>query len=211
MGAHIRLGELLMRAGVLSAQQIETAREEQERWGGRLGRVLVERGYLSEPVLVRVLSKQLGIRPASLERAWVPPDIIQRLGQDFLRDHAVCPEGVDEGSRTLRLAMADPTDVAVIDDAQFRTGLRVVALIAGESEIEATLDRMLGWTAAPNSDFQDRLESAAEPSSSPANDPLAELSLTQAQQERALRVLVDLLIEGGVFTREQYLDLLSRQ
>ncbi|MGF1511495.1 MAG: hypothetical protein ACFB9M_18535 [Myxococcota bacterium] len=206
MGQKVRLGELLTRAGVISSQQLEAAMAEHERRGERLGRVLVERGYVSEAVLVRVLSRQLGVRPANLQRAWVPAEILQKLTETFLRDNAICPEGFDEPGRALRLAMADPTNVTLVDEVRFRTGLKVSVSIAGEREIEATVDRMCGWIAGPTSDFQNR------PSSPDPGDALLnQLSVAQSQQERALRVLVDILIENGVFTRDEYLDLLSRQ
>ena len=56
----IRLGDLLVRANVISEVQLQQALAEQQRWGGRLGGILVRMGLLTEDLLVKALSKQLG-------------------------------------------------------------------------------------------------------------------------------------------------------
>lgn len=213
MNAKIRLGDLLVRAGVLTPTQLEAALSEQRRWGGRLGRILVQMQFLSESVLVRALSKQMGIRAAELARANVPPELLKKLSPRFLRDNAVCPERYDPQQKVLHLAMADPSNVRVVDEVRFRCGVRVEPCIAGEREIQDTLNRMLGLDQAHQAAAHREVElaQAAPPSTDVPLGQWAKLDGAQRQQEQALRVLVDLLIEKGVFTRSQYLDLLSRR
>ena len=71
MAPRIRLGELLVRAGVLDEYKLNAALAEQQRWGGRLGRVLVDMGFVSEEILVKALSKQLAVPVA--QSGTLPP------------------------------------------------------------------------------------------------------------------------------------------
>lgn len=213
MNARIRLGDLLVRAGVLSPTQLDAALAEQRRWGGRLGTILVQMRFISESVLVRALSKQMGIRAADLRQAAVPPEVMQRLSATMLRDQAVCPEAYDAQNKVLHLAMADPWNVQVLDEVRFRCGVRVEPSIAGERDIQDTLNRLLGETGGLSVAHREvELQRSGTPASGPGVLPSQWQALVAShkQQEQALRILVDLLIDKGVFTRAEYLALVSR-
>src|SRR5207245_5322013 len=62
----IKIGDLLVRAGVITELQLKAALAEQQQWGGKLGDILVRMEFLTEEVLVRALSKQTGIARADL-------------------------------------------------------------------------------------------------------------------------------------------------
>src|SRR5919204_6477003 len=62
----IRIGDLLVKAGVITELQLKAALAEQQQWGGKLGDILVRMEFLTEEVLVRALSKQTGIARADL-------------------------------------------------------------------------------------------------------------------------------------------------
>src|SRR5258708_16313229 len=77
----IKIGDLLVKAGVITELQLKAALAEQQHWGGKLGDILVRMDFLTEEVLVRALSKQTGIARADLTGevdrsalALVPPD-----------------------------------------------------------------------------------------------------------------------------------------
>ncbi len=216
MVSRIRLGDLLVRAGVLTSTQLSAALTEQKRWGGQLGRILVEMNFISEPLLVRALSKQLGMEQAKMRELKVPSAIVSSLDFSFLRKASCCPLKADVAQRVLWLAMADPTNLKTVDEIRFRTGYRVEPLIAGETEIGRAIDRL---EQKPN---YPEVEIPHGPPANPTTPPKMPVATTgdivaasylrshQARQERALRVMVDLLIEKGLFTREEYLELLKR-
>ena len=62
----IKIGDLLVKAGVITELQLKAALSEQQQWGGKLGDILVRMEFLTEEVLVRALSKQTGIARADL-------------------------------------------------------------------------------------------------------------------------------------------------
>lgn len=143
MAQRIKLGELLVRAGVLDEPRLTSALAEQKRWGGRLGKILVNMGYMSEDLLVKALSKQLGIPRADFASMNLPPDLIEKMDPDFLHEHVVCPVAFDPQRRLLTLAMADPTQSSPLDALRFKTGMRVEPLIAGEGQIGQAIEKLM--------------------------------------------------------------------
>src|SRR5262249_31322445 len=135
-------GELLVRAGVLDDFKLKAALAEQSKWGGRLGRILVEMNFVSEDLLVKALSKQLGIPRARLQQIDVPNEILGKIDDHFAAQHAVCPERYIAERKTLVIAMSDPTNVPAIDELRFKTGLRIETSLAGELEISQAIDRI---------------------------------------------------------------------
>ncbi len=144
MAGKIRLGELLVRAGVLDELKLKAALAEQQRWGGRLGRILVDMNFVSEDLLTKALSKQLGFPRATFVEMNIPASILAKVPADFARSNACCPEHFDPARNLLTVAMADPTNMPVADEIRFKTGLRVEATIAGEAQISRAIDSLYG-------------------------------------------------------------------
>ncbi|MEO1335620.1 MAG: hypothetical protein AAFV29_08240 [Myxococcota bacterium] len=144
MAGKIRLGELLVRAGVLDEMKLKAALAEQQRWGGKLGRVLDDMNFVSEDLLTKALSKQLGFPRAVFAEMNIPSFVLSSVPADFARSNACCPERFDAGRKMLTVAMADPTNVPVCDELRFKTGLRVEPTIAGEVQISTAIDQLYG-------------------------------------------------------------------
>ena len=221
MAHRIKLGELLVRAGVLDEAKLKAALHEQERWGGRLGATLVAMGFVPEDLLVKALSKQLAVPVAHLDELDVPDQILRRIDLDFAKVHGVCPERYLLDRRTLLVAMADPINVQVIDEIGRRTGLRVQPTVAGERAINLAIGRLYGESVGNEAvgeadlvDAQDRPSSLPpEPVlAAPASAELvAALEAAQRKQHKAIRVMAELLIERGVLPRDEYLARLNRR
>ncbi len=247
MAPRIRLGELLVRAGVLDEYKLKAALAEQQRWGGRIGKILVDMNFVSEEILVKALSKQLAVPLANLDAAKVPPQLLERLDTEFARANLLCPEQLYPDRRTLVVAMADPINVKVIDEITYRTGYRVEPTLSGERAILVAIARLYGAdTAAIDSTggeeiFIDNSGGVREMSRPPsvadvprpvalvppqpapapalavptaAQDPVVGMveALDEAhkKQLRAIRAMVDLLVDKGLLSREEYLARLNR-
>ena len=144
MAAPTRLGDLLLHAGVITQLQLETALTEQKKWGGKLGAILVRMGALSEDLLIKALSRQLGIPRANLEAVSVPEAIKQRLDKTTCEQLSVCPVRYVQERRALMVAVSDPFNVVILDDLGRRVGLRIEPLLAGETQIVAAIGRLFG-------------------------------------------------------------------
>ena len=229
MTPRIKLGELLVRAGVLDESKLKAALHEQERWGGRLGAALVAMGFVPEELLVKALSKQLAVPMAHLDQIDVPNSILEKLDIDFVKSHAVCPERYLVDRRTLMVAMADPINVTTIDEIGRRTGLRIQPTVAGERSIGIAIANLYGANP-PHVDFgtsdlmtegNKGLEAniQAEPLPPPrpsqthpqVSEMVLALEAAQHKQHKAIRVMAELLIERGVLPRDEYLARLSRR
>lgn len=133
----LRLGELLVQAGKLSARDLERALLAQQEMGSMLGRVVVQLGLVSEADVLRVLTSQLGVPLATADDFPAVPPEVEGLLPEFLAAHMVYPLRLDEGR--LDVAMAVPQDAFIRKALHLATGLEIRPYISLESDIEKAL------------------------------------------------------------------------
>jgi hypothetical protein len=230
----IRLGDLLVRAGVITDLHLQAALAEQQRWGGRLGSILVRMGALSEDLLVKALSKQLGIPRAELENARVPDAILRALPREVCEQLGFLPMQYVSERKALVIALADPSNVSLIDDLSRRVRLRIEPMLAGESQIRTAIARLYAGVGTSENANETALRLVNNLGDSMPDQPPAaqkgrvptfvdipavnsslgpsvdELLAQTQRQARAMQLLVDMLIERGVVTREELAAWLSR-
>ena len=129
-----KLGEILVRENLITAQQLRETLDYQRAHGGRLGSNLVRLGYVSDDVVTAVLSRQYGVPSINLELFQIEKDVIKLISEDVALKYSVLP--ISKVGATLTLAMADPTNVFAMDDIKFMTGLNVEPVIASETSIQ---------------------------------------------------------------------------
>lgn len=167
MSERPRVGEILVQAGVIDEMQLAAALGEQTRWGRRLGVTLIKMGMVEEGHLIRALAKQLDLPVASLEGKRIADDVIALVPKRVASEHVVMPLFVkQEGPKgQLFLGMEDPSNLAVLDDLSFRTGMEVYPVMVGPSELGAAIDRYY-------------LSGSSSATDDPASeDPIGEISL----------------------------------
>ena len=138
----MRLGEMLIQRGLLSQDELEQALELQKERGEKLGKILVDLGFVAHREVLGALSEQLQIRLVALDG---PPPVTpetERLSPRFLRQFRCIPAGFDDSM--LALAMADPLDFETIAAVRNATGLKVQPLLAAEQEILDSVERYYG-------------------------------------------------------------------
>jgi len=243
----IRIGDLLVKAGVITELQLKAALAEQQQWGGKLGDILVRMEFLTEEVLVRALSKQTGIARADLTGdpdagalAVVPADTAEEFG--------LVPIALKDQGRTLLVAMSDPLNISATDHLVSLTGGRKVETrLAGASAIRHAISRWYRGEELLRDDGEQpsmkivnnagntvegtgravvgigprsvRAPAAAAvkpPPEPPARsrpsavEVLRGVEETQRRSVAALKAMVELLIEKGVFSRDEYLARVKR-
>jgi len=142
-----KLGELLLQLGYLDEKELQAALEEQKRSGDLLGQVLLRRGYVREEELARALADQQQVPLIRLGEVELDPKALRLLDPRFAREKRVLPFKL-EGNR-LHVAMAHPSDLALLDELRFRTGRQILPYLAPDREILEALDRFLAETARP--------------------------------------------------------------
>lgn len=142
-GAPRRMGDILVDAGLITQEQLETAldlqREHPER---KLGAILVEEGFTTEEVVPQVLARQLRLPYFRLKDELFDPDAVALVSGWLAERHACIP--VRATGDTIALAMANPLDLVAIQDVELAAGRRVQPLIARESEIRDAIVRWYG-------------------------------------------------------------------
>ena len=137
--ARKKLGEMLVEAGVLSEQALRMALAEQRRWGGTLGRTLVDMKAISEQELVAALSQQLALPTVDLDKLEISPTILELVPGEVAEQYSVVPFA--QPMKFLDVAMADPTNIGVIDELRIRTQLNIRPYLVGPKMIERALAR----------------------------------------------------------------------
>lgn len=127
------IGELLVRGKLITAEQLQEAIDEQKRSGGRLGFNLTKLGYITDNDLTLFLSKQYGIPTIDLSTQELDPEIVKIIPEKMARDSKVL--AVNRTGATLVVAMADPSNMSVIDDIKFITNYNVSPVVASEASV----------------------------------------------------------------------------
>ncbi|MDH7499392.1 MAG: hypothetical protein QHH30_03305 [candidate division NC10 bacterium] len=139
----MRLGEALVKEGLITNQQLAKALERQVVYGGRLGTNLIELNILTEEALVRFMGKIFKV-PYADPKAFegIKQAIIETINPTVAERYLVIP--IDREPKRLHLAMANPTDLLVIDEIRFITGYEIVPYIASELRLLYALERYYG-------------------------------------------------------------------
>src|SRR3954466_6469224 len=135
-----RLGDLLVREKLISREQLEKALQEQRQSGTRVGYNLVKLGFIQETELTKMLARQFRMPAVDLSRFEVDPRIAKLIPADLAIKHLVLP--LKRDGRTLTVAMADPTNLGVLEDLKFITRYDIFPVIGGEFTLKSAIDKL---------------------------------------------------------------------
>ena len=155
-----RLGDLLVKSGEITQEQLETALAEQRRAGQPLGATLMRLNMVSEERLRLALCRQLHIRFFNLDAIIIDPTLRGLVNERFALKHRVVP--LARVSNTLVTAMDDPTMTRVVDDLHRSTGLRIEVITSTAGAITRALERLYQTEALPRLDVGDDVDVIAE-------------------------------------------------
>ncbi len=135
-----RIKRILLRRQCISAEALAEAEQEAQRSGMRLEKFLAERQRVPPPEMALALAEYLQMPPISLAHFTIQRSLMDLVPQEVMTRRRVIPVGRIGG--TLTLALADPFDLMAIDELSASTGLRIVPLVAAETELQQLLDRL---------------------------------------------------------------------
>ncbi|HET7425829.1 MAG TPA: ATPase, T2SS/T4P/T4SS family, partial [Gemmatimonadales bacterium] len=195
-GGNDRLGDTLLRDGLLSREQLTQALAEQKASKQRLGFVLVKLGLVPELEITKILARQYRMPAVDLSRFEVDNKILKLVPPDMAVKGVVLP--LKREGRTLTVAMADPSDMGLLEDLKFITRFDLFPVIAGEYTLRALIDKH--YSQGNN---QQELESLLKDMEAAGEDlevveEREEETVTQAQIEDApvVKLINGLLIEA---------------
>jgi len=137
-----KLGEILLKESLISAEQLKQALEHQKSNGGRLGNSLVKLGFLTDDEVTAVLSRQYGVPSINLAYFEVDQGVIKLIPMETAMKYQVLP--LSRVGSSLTLAMVDPTNVFAMDDIKFMTGFNIEPVVASETAIIEAIKKHYG-------------------------------------------------------------------
>jgi len=136
------LGELLLREKLLNSDQLQSAVDFQKKNDVAMGTAIVSLGLISEEEMAQALSRQLGYPYINLDQFDVYPDVINLIPVEIAHKYLIMP--IHRIRSFLTLSMVDPTDLDVIEDIRFRTGLSIQPVITSETGISNAIKKYYG-------------------------------------------------------------------
>lgn len=184
----MRLGQLLIDAKLLKPSELDAALLEQRKTGGKLGEVLVRLRFVTEEAVSAVLASQQGLDHADLGSiSDIRQDVLDRLSPRDAHQLKALPLDTMEGGRMLVVAVADVPKGARLEALRELAGAWIVPRLVPRTALLKALELFYG-----------------PPPSSESNPSLQPVATTE------VRALVDLLVERGVITLEDFLARLRR-
>ena len=145
----MRIGEMLLAQKYITREQLEQALETQKTTGKRLGRTLVDLGYMPEERLIEILSRQFEVPYVKLENFAIDQNAYSYLPEDLCKAYKVVPLFVsktDDDRRitreSLTLAMTDPTNMRVLNIVKFKVKMEVDVVMASDSDVQKAIERV---------------------------------------------------------------------
>ena len=133
----MRLGRMLVRAGVITEEQLGTAMEQAN--GRPLPHVLDELDFASETKVAQVIAEQMGLAFVDISSYDIDPAAALSLTSDLMRRYTVLPVKLQDGE--LIVAMADPANIFALDDLRIVTGKEIRPVVAAESDLVTAIER----------------------------------------------------------------------
>ncbi|MCL4743338.1 MAG: Flp pilus assembly complex ATPase component TadA [Phycisphaerales bacterium] len=152
----IRVGEVLLQAGLINEQQLQRALDDQRASGQMLGETLVEQGVITSAALVRAIANCLGVKGCHLRHGLIDPTLLQILGEEEAERLKVIP--LFRVRDTLTVAMAEPQSLPTIDRLRAISGCRIRPVFA----LEANILEFIRKYAGGNVDVDEFLTSLAQ-------------------------------------------------
>ncbi|MFB6346132.1 MAG: GspE/PulE family protein [bacterium] len=137
-----RLGDILVSAGIISEEELQQGIDRQQETGDKLGKSLIDLGLISGVELAAALSTQLNIPYVRLTDYELDRELITTIPKNLARNRQIIP--IEENEQKLVVAVADPLDIASLDEVEMMTGKDIEPVIAVESEIVEALNEFYG-------------------------------------------------------------------
>lgn len=135
-----KIGAILLSENLITQEQLEKAIEVQKKEGGRLGSTLIKLGFVDESKIAEFLSKQYNVPYVNLKNTNIDNKVLNSIPRELCQKFLVLP--FDRDGQTLKVAIADPSNVYAIEELRFVTGYNIKPYVAVESTIREYLEML---------------------------------------------------------------------
>lgn len=145
----LRLGELLIEAGLITEDQLQLALAEQKEKNIRLGEALIGLGFVSQEAINDLLCQQLNIDYIDLRKIEIDDSVARMVDEKLVRKYMVMPFAIDDRqSNVIKVAMEDPLNIMAVDDISIITGMIVQPYLSNHSQILYVIEKLYGKSQA---------------------------------------------------------------
>ncbi len=208
---YLRLGDLLISAGLITEEQLEEGLRLQKGSGKRLGTVLQENGIITETDLIEALQMQLGIEFIDLSKVNIPTELVQMVPKNIAKQYQVVP--VRLARDELYIAMSDPLNFFAIEEVRKAAKKKIVPMVAMSSAVERAIQVLYGNEGAAKAIEEMKREAAASGENTVSMDSAFaanQVGEESANQAPAIR-LVNAIIERAVTERASDIHMEPRE
>lgn len=138
-----RLGEILLEKGLINKGQLTLALNNQRISGKRLGKILIDEGFVSEQDIVNLLEMQLGIHQVQLDDIDISTEVVRIIPESLARKYNCLAYKIEDG--VLYVAMADPLNLVAVDDLSVATKYQVESCFAVSEDIKRLINKFYGF------------------------------------------------------------------
>jgi type IV pilus assembly protein PilB len=190
------LGEILLKAGKITEEQLVKALELQKKTDEKLGQVLVQMGAIpDEDELSEFIGRQLNIGALRLSDIELNPEVVKMIPLDIARKFNVI--AITKLGKTLVVAISDPNNIYVLDAIKFITGYNVQPVISPEKAIQKAIDTYYRDTGGIDQILEGLKEADLEVIEQNEEAP-NEQDLRSQVQDKPLVKLVDSIIGDAI-------------
>lgn len=188
--------EILLTKGLLTKQQIETARDDMKKTGLTIEKTLEKLGYISEEDIAKSVAESMGVTYVDLNQYLLNTELAKFVPEQVARRYKAVP--LFKTGTSLVVAMLNPTDIIALDSIRAESGMRSIEPVyATEKDIQAALDQMYG-VGGNFEDIAKAIDKSKLPSPGAAQDALGSKTLEKAAEEAPVVKLVSMLIVQAV-------------
>jgi type IV pilus assembly protein PilB len=144
-----KIGEMLLKGNIITPEQLRNALDTQKKTKERIGSVLVKSGFIKEPELLAFLGRQFNVPVVDLSKYEINAEVVRLLPEEMVQKHLALP--INRVGAKLIVAVADPSNMAIIDAIGFKTGYAVELVLASEKDITSAINKFFDQSM----DFKD--------------------------------------------------------
>ena len=192
-----KIGRVLLERGIISQEQLDRALDYQKSIGGKLGTILVKLRFVKEEQLQDLLADQQDLDSVRLEDIDVTKELMGLIPREIIEKNEVIPIKKEGG--TLTVAMPDPTDFPTIEEIRFISGLAIEAVLITRTEAQKAINQYF-YAEEPTGvrRIKPGIHDAARDIGAQAKPAAGTIDDIDAPPGRLMRVIASMLVEKGV-------------
>ncbi|ASD64109.1 type IV-A pilus assembly ATPase PilB [Bdellovibrio bacteriovorus] len=145
----LKIGEILVKQGLLKPDQLALAIEEQKKTGQKLTNSIIQLGYLKDNQILRAVEKHFAVPGVEVNTFEIDASVIAMIPKDVCEKNTLIP--LQKAGNTLVVAFADPSNIIVKEDLRFITRCRIQAVVGTESAIMSGIEKYYGGSISTKS------------------------------------------------------------